>query len=214
MSMRAPGWWACAGTLNDFLSIDVSLYNQGMDDNILFWLDHLHEQSPEGAASRGALREVWADQPDRLLTALREARHVLRARAADALSKFGDASAVPALIAALHDEVDSVRGHAASALGELGDVRATAPLLDMLRDPDIWLKWAAAEALGNLGDPAAVMPLLEAWLEARHEALLLVITEAIQRMDTVAVPTLQIAQNDPRTDVQRAAAYMLAQING
>jgi HEAT repeat protein len=184
-----------------------------MDDDILFWLDHLHEQSPEGAAAREALREVWADQPDRLLIALREARHVLRARAADALGKYADASAVPALIEALHDEVDSVRGHAASALGELGDVRATAPLLDMLRDPDIWLKWAAAEALGNLRDPAAVLPLLEEWLDARHEALLMVITDAFKRMGVIAVPTLQMAQNDPRPDIQRTAAYMLAQIS-
>jgi HEAT repeat protein len=183
-----------------------------MDDDIFFWLDYLHEQSPEGAASRDALREVWADQPERLLTALREARYVLRGRAADALGKYGDASAVPALIAALHDEVDSVRGHAASALGEIGDVRAMAPLLEMLRDPDIWLKWAAAEALGNLRDPAAVLPLLEEWLDARDEALLLVITEAFKRMGVVAVPTLQIAQNDPRGDVQQAATYMLAQI--
>jgi HEAT repeat protein len=183
-----------------------------MDDEILLWLDYLHEQSPEGATAREALREVWADQPDRLLTALREARYVLRGRAADALSKYGDASAVPALIAALHDEVDSVRGHAASALGEIGDVRATAPLLAMLRDPDVWVKWAAAEALGSLRDPAAVLPLLEEWLDARDEALLLVIMDAFKRIGAMAVPTLQIAQNDPRVDVQRAAAYMLTQI--
>ena len=59
---------------------------------------------------------------------------------------------------------------------------------------------------------AATLPLLETWLNAQHQALLEVIPEAFRRMGAVVVPTLQIAQNDPRPEIQRAAAYMLTQV--
>lgn len=182
------------------------------DEDVLYWLDHLHERSPEGAVAREAIREVWASEPERLLTALREARYVLRGRAADALGMIGDAAAVPALIEALGDEVDAVRGRAASALGKIGDSRATEPLLAMLRDEDVWLRWAAADALGALGDPVAAIPLLEAWLNANHEALLNVITDAFKQMGDVVRPTLQMASNHPEELIRRAAAYMLGQM--
>src|SRR5688500_11261148 len=168
-----------------------------MDDDVLFWLDHLHERSPEGEAARQSIREVWTNEPDRLLTALREARYVLRGRAADALGMLRDPAAVPALLDALRDEVDSVRGHAASALGQIGDQRATAALLDLLGEEDIWVRWAAADALGNLGDPVAAIPMLEAWLNANHEALLNVITDAFKQMGDAVRPTLQMASNHP-----------------
>ena len=182
------------------------------DDEIVFWLDHLHEQSADGQASREGIRAVWHDQPDRLLTALREARYVIRCRAADALGMQRDPAAVPALLDALHDEVDSVRGHAANALGLIQDVRATDALITMLADPDVWLRWAAAEALGTLGNPSATIPLLNAWLNADHEALLIVIAEAFRRMGDAVKPSLVQAQNNPDENIQRASAYMLGQL--
>jgi HEAT repeat protein len=137
---------------------------------------------------------------------------VIRARAADALGMLGDPAAVPALLDALKDEVDAVRGHAASALGRIGDRRATDALIAMLGDSDVWLRWAAAEGLGYLGDPAAAIPILQAWLNAEHEALLNVITEAFKRMGQAAIPALQEAQRGEDVNMQRAAAYMIVQI--
>lgn len=179
---------------------------------LLRWLDDLHEPTPEGETARASIRALWASEPARLLTALHEARYVLRARAADALGMLGDAAAVADLLSALGDEVDVVRGHAANALGQIGDLRAVDPLIDMLGGDDVWLQWAAAEALGHLADPAAVVPLLEAWLDAEHEALLKVITESFQRMGAIGRPALEAASQSDRDDLRRAAGYMLSQL--
>ena len=179
---------------------------------MLQWLDDLHEHTPEGDSARASIRALWGSEPDRLLTALREARYVLRARAADALGMLGDAAAVADLLSALGDEVDVVRGHAANALGQIGDLRAVDPLIDMLGGDDVWLQWAAAEALGHLGDHAAVVPLLEAWLDADHQALLAVIPESFEQMGDGARPALEAASQSDRDDLRRAAEYMLSQL--
>jgi HEAT repeat protein len=75
----------------------------------------------------------------------------IRQRAAQALGRLADASAVDALILALHDTDKDVRVNAAQALGIIGSVRAVEPLITALRDANSEVRWSTAEALGKLG---------------------------------------------------------------
>ncbi|MGH7450190.1 MAG: HEAT repeat domain-containing protein, partial [bacterium] len=74
----------------------------------------------------------------------------VRAKAAWALGKIGDASAVEALIDALSDPAGPVRLNATSALRALGAKRATRKILRMMeKDKDYLVRAEAARALGN-----------------------------------------------------------------
>ena len=88
---------------------------------------------------------------------------VVRAAAARALSRIGDARAVKPLIAALIDkDGSSVHSAEAEALGQIGDVRGVGPLVAVLAgiDSDSSLREAAIIALGEIGDASAVPPLI------------------------------------------------------
>jgi HEAT repeat protein len=88
---------------------------------------------------------------------------VVRAAAARALSRIGDARAVRPLIAALIDkDGSSVHSAEAEALGQIGDVRGVGPLVAVLAgiDSDSSLREAAIIALGEIGDASAVPPLI------------------------------------------------------
>jgi HEAT repeat protein len=71
----------------------------------------------------------------------------LRAAAAEALGKIGDARAVEPLIGMLGDEDSDVRYDAAEALGKIGDVRAVEPLIKALEEGN---PSAATEALAKI----------------------------------------------------------------
>jgi len=71
-------------------------------------------------------------------------------KAAEALGKIKDPSAVEPLIAALKDEDPGVRWDAANAPGEIGDTRAVEPLIAALKDLDV--REAAAVALAEIKD--------------------------------------------------------------
>ncbi|MBN1883386.1 MAG: HEAT repeat domain-containing protein [Deltaproteobacteria bacterium] len=58
-----------------------------------------------------------------LIRALKDERHEVRERAAEALGKLGDPRAVEPLIELLEDENLFVRYFSAVALGEIGDAR-------------------------------------------------------------------------------------------
>jgi HEAT repeat protein len=74
----------------------------------------------------------------------------LRAKAAWALGKIGDTSAVDALIDSLSDPAGSVRLNAANALRLLGAKKATPKILHMMeKDRDYLVRAEAARALGN-----------------------------------------------------------------
>ncbi len=72
------------------------------------------------------------------------------------LAKYGDASAVPALIDGLKDKDALVRGEAAISLGKLHARKALAALQPALQDPDDHVRGSAAYGLGLMGDPAGV----------------------------------------------------------
>ncbi len=85
----------------------------------------------------------------------RFAEEISRAKAADALGRLGDASAVPALIAALNDP-NYVSVCAARALARIRHPGAIEPLVAVLEDENkFWVpRGAAAVALGELGEIA------------------------------------------------------------
>jgi HEAT repeat protein len=90
---------------------------------------------------------------------------VVRAAAAEALSRIGDERAVESLIAALRDQDgSSVHRGAAEALGRIGDARGVGPLVAVLVgiDSDSSVREAAVIALGKIGDASAVPPLIVA----------------------------------------------------
>lgn len=90
-----------------------------------------------------------------LVKALRDHEFVsIRWRAAIALGKSGEPSAVPPLIAALSDENDHVREEAAEALGMIGDERAIDPLIGALNDPQRGVRLRAIKALEIFGERA------------------------------------------------------------
>ena len=148
----------------------------------------------------------------RLLRVLRGRRvgQSVRAAAARALRRIGDAAAVPGLLAALGDANADVR-RAAAALGEIGYAAAVPWLLAALDDAEARVREAAAKALGQIGDAAAVPGLLAALGDAEanvREAA----AAALGQIGAPAVPRLLAALRDAEEDVRRAAAAALGQI--
>jgi HEAT repeat protein len=85
-----------------------------------------------------------------LIAMLRNEQYPLRLRAASALGKVGDTSAIPALREALSDDVDQVRSNAASALGDVGDVTVVDDLIMMLQAPSRVPHGVVSEALAEI----------------------------------------------------------------
>ncbi|HEY1100294.1 MAG TPA: HEAT repeat domain-containing protein [Myxococcota bacterium] len=78
----------------------------------------------------------------------------VRATAAVALGRMGDARALPVLADALRgDESYAVRAAAAAALGRLGDVAGLQPLFGALHDRDAYVRTEATEALSRFRSP-------------------------------------------------------------
>ncbi len=78
----------------------------------------------------------------------------VRATAAVALGRMGDARALPVLADALRgDESYAVRAAAAAALGRLGDIAALQPLFGALHDTDPYVRTEATEALSRFRAP-------------------------------------------------------------
>jgi len=95
----------------------------------------------------GALAVAPARAPD-LAILVRDLEPTVRARAALAIGRVGQAAGVPLLIAALADDDAVVRGEAAFGLGLLGRVEAEAALRAALTDVDVRVRGRAAEGLG------------------------------------------------------------------
>ena len=104
-----------------------------------------------------------------LIKALKHKDFEVRKRAADALSKIGDAKAVESLIGALRDEYLGVRMEAAKVLGKIGDAGTVEPLITAMADKNTDVRKTSEKALvdiaGRIGPAAkAVIPALRAAL--------------------------------------------------
>ncbi|MFZ5875037.1 MAG: HEAT repeat domain-containing protein [Nitrospirota bacterium] len=143
-------------------------------------------QSPS-AAVRAAAADVLAsasDPPPRarvsLLAALDDVEGEVRARAAKAIGRIGDAGAAVPLIKALTDPVWFVRLQAAKAIGALAYERAVRALVTALTDEAWQVRAAAAEALRRVGGPA-VSALTECLFESRDRYAKEQVVEELQR---------------------------------
>jgi len=86
----------------------------------------------------------------------------VREATAFALRRFGDATAIPALLKALADPESTVRAATAFALGEIRDPVTIPNLLRALADPESIVRQASAMAMGEIGDSSALPALLGA----------------------------------------------------
>jgi len=87
----------------------------------------------------------------------------VRATAAVALGRMGDARALPVLADALRgDESYAVRAAAAAALGRLGNIEALQPLFLALHDTDAYVRGEATEALSRFRSPEHLFAFREA----------------------------------------------------
>jgi hypothetical protein len=156
---------------------------------------------------------------ERLAKQLAEAKDSqTRRKAAAALAKLADPSAIGPLSEALLTDADaSVRATAAEALGKTWDEGAVAPLARMLSDDaSSSVREAAARALGVTWSDDAVSPLIEAMLSDRDA---LVREQAARGLAQIAgeeaVEALaQTLSRDPRVFVRDAAAMALGSIGG
>ncbi|MEQ8192549.1 MAG: HEAT repeat domain-containing protein, partial [Candidatus Eremiobacterota bacterium] len=92
-----------------------------------------------------------------LIKALKDADPHVRWRAAAALGKLRDESAVEEIKRLLNDPKDFVREYAVESLGVIGDLRAVDTLMSKgLRDKSNAVKLKVVKALVILGDPKAI----------------------------------------------------------
>lgn len=108
----------------------------------------------------------------------------LRAKAAWALGKIGDASAVDALIDALSDPAGPVRLSATNALRTIGATKATRKILRMMeKDKDYLVRAEAARALGNWQIQEA-LPILRGLLAGEdNPTVVKAFQEALQKLE-------------------------------
>jgi HEAT repeat protein len=108
----------------------------------------------------------------------------VRSQAALALGKFGDSTAIDALLEALYTEPDFfVREDITWALVRMG-AEAIEPLIDLLKHESPEARHAAAHVLGKIGDKRAVKALIEA-LEDESIPVLTKSAFSLGQMDAV-----------------------------
>lgn len=140
----------------------------------------------------------------------------IRAAAATALGRIGDAVAAPALAEALSDPVPDVRYAAALALGRIPADGAATRLTRALRtDSSWWVRYAAVLALGRTKKGFVVGALEDALrLEPKWQVRML----AVRSLQDVATPraaqAVVMALRDRDSGVRTAAALALADIGG
>ena len=92
-----------------------------------------------------------------------------RRRAANALGKLGDKSAVEPLIQALKESDVQIRRAAAGALEKVGNAEAVEALIQSLKDTDKSVRLLSANALGKIGDSRAVEHLIQALMDKEED---------------------------------------------
>jgi cyclophilin family peptidyl-prolyl cis-trans isomerase/HEAT repeat protein len=136
----------------------------------------------------------------------------VRARAALAVGRLQDSTAVPALIPRLKDTSIEVRREAAFALGQIGHRSAREALERQLDDPDTELRQLALEALGKLGDKAATLRVAK-FLSDANPALRGTAAVALWRLaDSTAINLLIARTEDPDPGVRWRVLWALEKI--
>ncbi len=138
----------------------------------------------------------------------------IRAAAATALGRIGDAVAAPSLAEALNDPVPDVRYAAALALGRLPADGAATRLARTLRsDPSWWVRYAAVLALGKTRKVFSVGALEECLrFEPKWQIRMLAVRSLQDIGGPRAVSAVDLALRDKDSGVRTAAALALGEI--
>lgn len=133
----------------------------------------------------------------------------VRAAAAEALGRIGDASARTALVDALRDKQRDVQQAAVEALDRLGD-SAIDLVTELLKDNRIDICLLAVKTLGYIGDTYAVKPLMDALRKSITFGPPTI--EALIRIGPPAVDPLIDLLGDRHTHIRHAAVKALGEI--
>lgn len=173
--------------------------------------DNRFHEVREAAAE--ALSQLGEPAIDLLLKTLSDSPPLIRAGAANALGKLGNAKATEPLIKALSDPEPWVRQSAAYALGRLRPASGVGPLTGVLSDPDSEVRRAASWALGEIGEKEAVGSLIR-MLEDNDDSVRLTAAQALGKVkDSTAVDALaKVLSNDEEYKVRVAACLSLGSI--
>jgi len=139
----------------------------------------------------------------------------IRAAAARALGNIGDPAAVAKLRPLLQDKDNDVREAAAGALGKIGDPAIMDDLADALKDENRVMQKTAAEALAAIRTPAAVDALVDVLIIALQDEdwrMQGVVTEALRKMGSTAVPALIAVLRGENNDARWAVGKALGGI--
>jgi hypothetical protein len=140
----------------------------------------------------------------------------IRAAAATALGRIGDAVAAPSLGEALNDPVPDVRYAAALALGRMPVAGAATRLSRALRsDPSWWVRYAAVLALGRTRKGFAVDALAECLrIEPKWQIRMLAVRSLQDVGGPRAAEAIGLALTDKDSGVRTSAAIALGDIGG
>jgi HEAT repeat protein len=155
-----------------------------------------------------------------LLTALTDALvdkdASVRAYAAHALGKSGDAMAVVPLTLLLNDPDLEVRKEVATLLGKMRGAEVVDRLHPLLDHGDSRLKRQIVRVLGDIGDPASLAP-LSALLDTEDQDLLYEVVEALGEIGVLG-PQEELARiltnKKTHANVRTKAAWALGRILG
>jgi HEAT repeat protein len=115
-------------------------------------IDALHDRDKQvRACAMEGLVTIGRGAVPALIAALQDEWWVVRYRAAEALGKIGDETALHSLEEALGDEKDHVRYMAAKGLGGYARQSSVAPLALCLEDGNEYVRKRAALSLGAIG---------------------------------------------------------------
>ena len=138
----------------------------------------------------------------------------VRAMGAWALGEMRQDSSVPVLLSLTSDESTDVRAMAIWALGEIRNEAAVDGLVVALRDAEADVRAKAAWALAEIRSPAAANALLSG-LSDEDAEVRSHIARALGEIgaNEAAEPLLQLLRNDASTEVRKAAAQALSQLD-
>jgi len=136
----------------------------------------------------------------------------VRARAARAVGRLQDSTAVPALLPLLADRDPRVAHEAAFALGQIGHPSAAAPLAAVTTSADAGLRALAIEALGKVGAKAQT-PVVVRALDDPLPAVRGAAAVALWRLaDSTAVDALVAHDDDPDAGVRWRVLWALEKV--
>ncbi|MCW3099801.1 MAG: lyase domain protein repeat-containing protein [Chthonomonadaceae bacterium] len=143
------------------------------------------------------------------LRALQSGDATLRAKAAQALGRIGDAAAVPFLLETLYDPERQVREYVAEALGRIS-ARSDPELQAALEDADAFVNEQSPQTIDGIVPPSRAI--LFQTLRTTQDFVLDSVIEALGRIGPVVVPDLLELLQDPDGFVRAPAAEVLGRI--